>query len=143
MLTLGGAGNFAIERLELSVRNVVANKSSKEFWCPGSTLKVKFDNANPLAYGMPSEGLALYLGGNPAFEIVPSEHNERYEVIARYADRDLLQSGWLVGEETLAKKAGMIAAQYGDGRVILIGFRPQHRAQTHGTFKLLFNVLVR
>jgi glutamine amidotransferase-like uncharacterized protein len=92
---------------------------------------------------MPSEGLALYLSGNPAFEITPSEHNERYEVIVRYADRDLLQSGWLVGEETLAKKAGMIAAKYGEGRVVLIGFRPQHRAQTHGTFKLVFNAFIR
>jgi hypothetical protein len=61
----------------------------------------------------------------------------------RYADRDLLQSGWLIGEGTLAKKAAMVAAKYGDGRVILIGFRPQHRAQTHGTFKLLFNALIR
>ena len=143
LVTLGDSGNFAIEKLELSVRNVAANKSSKEFWCPGSTLKVKFDNTNPLAYGMPSEGLAVYLGGNPAFEIIPGEHNERYQSIVRYADRDLLQSGWLIGEETLAKKAAMVAAQYGDGRVILIGFRPQHRAQTHGTFKLLFNALVR
>jgi hypothetical protein len=143
LLTLGGASNFAIERLGLSVRNVVAGKSSKEFWCPGSTLKVKSDNANPLAYGMPSDGLAVYLSGNPAFEIIPTDHNERYAVIVRYADRDLLQSGWLIGEETLAKKAAMIAAQYGEGRVVLIGFRTQHRAQTHGTFKLLFNALVR
>jgi hypothetical protein len=143
LVTLGGASNFAIEKLGLSVRNVVANKSSKEFWCPGSTLRVKFDNANPLAYGMPSEGLALYLGGNPAFEIVPTEHNEWYETIVTYADGDLLSSGWLIGEETLTKKAGMIAAKYVDGRVILIGFRPQNRAQTHGTFKLLFNALVR
>ena len=80
---------------------------------------------NPLAYGMPSEGLALYMSGSPAFQ------------------SDLLQSGWLIGEETLAKKAGMIAAQYQKGRVVLIGFRAQHRAQTHGTFKLLFNALIR
>ena len=143
LVTLGGASNFAIEKLSLSLRNVAANKSSKEFWCPGSTLRVKFDSANPLAYGMPAEGLALYLGGSPAFEITPSEHNERYEVIVRYADRDLLESGRLVGEDTLAKKAGMIAAKYDKGRVILIGFRAQHRAQTHGTFKLLFNALIR
>jgi hypothetical protein len=143
LVTLGGASNFAIEKLELAVRNVTANRSSKEFWCPGSTLRVKIDHTHPLAYGMPSEGLAVYMNGNPAFEITPGEHNERYEVVVRYADRDLLESGWLLGEGTLAKKAAMVSAKHGDGQVILIGFRAQHRAQTYGTFKLLFNALVR
>ncbi len=143
LIALGGASNFAIERLELQVRNVVAGRNPKEFWCPGSTLKVKFDNTHPLAFGMPPDGLALYQGGSPAFEVLPSAHNERYEVVVRYADRDLLESGWLIGEQTLAKKAAMISAKLGDGRVILIGFRAQHRAQTHGTFKLLFNALLR
>jgi hypothetical protein len=142
LVALGEASQFAIEKLELSVRNVTAGKSSKEFWCPGSTLRVKFDNSHPLAYGMPAEGLVVYLGGNPAFEILPGPHNERCETVVRYADRDLLQSGWLIGEETLAKKPALIAAQYGKGRAILIGFRTQHRAQTHGAFKLLFNALL-
>lgn len=143
LVTLGQACGFAIEKLGLSVRNMVANISSKEFWCPGSTLRVKFDNANPFAYGMPAEGLVVYLSGNPAFEIIPTGYNERYETIVLYADRDLLHSGWLIGEENLTKKAGMIAAKYGEGKAVLIGFRTQHRAQTHGTFKLLFNALIR
>jgi hypothetical protein len=142
LVTLGGAGSFAIEKLELSLRNVTAGRNSREFWCPGSTLRVKFDNAHPLGYGMPSEGLALYLGGSMAFEVVPGARNDRYEVVVRYADRDLLESGWLIGEQTLARRAALVAARYGSGRVILYGFRPQHRAQTHATFKLFFNALL-
>jgi hypothetical protein len=142
MVTLGGASNFAIERFGLSITNPAATKSIKEFWCPGSTLKVKVDNTNPIAYGMPEDALAVYLMGSPSFVLTPTQHNERYEVVAKYVDRDLLQSGWLVGEETLAKTGGVVAAHIGSGKIVLIGFRAQHRAQTYGTFKLLFNNLI-
>jgi hypothetical protein len=143
LVTLGGAGNFAIDKLGVGLRNVVSGRSTKEFWCPGSTLHAIFDNTHPLAWGMPKEGLVLHLSGSLAFEIAPSARNERYEVVVRYAARDLLESGWLVGEETLANKAAVVSARMGEGRLILYGFRPQHRAQTHGTFKLLFNALLR
>ena len=91
---------------------------------------------------MPSKGLVLFWN-SPAFEIAPSRENDRYEIPVRYAERDLLQSGWLIGEEHLAKKAAMVSAGYGRGQVLLIGFPAQHRAQTHGTFKLLFNTMLR
>ncbi len=142
LITLGAASGFAIEKLELGLRDVTAGKSSKEFFCPGSTLHVKFDNTHPLALGMPAEGLGVYLSGSPAFEILPGRFNERYEVVARYADSDLLESGWLIGEQVLAKKAAVVSAKVDAGRVILFGLRPQHRAQTHGAYKLLFNALI-
>ncbi len=140
LITFGQASNFAIEALKLDVENVVEGAS--QLWCPGSTLRVKFDTTNPLAYGMPEEGLAVYLSGNPAFEVTPSLRNASYEAPVRYVDRDLLESGWLLGEEVLANKAAMLAANKGEGRVVMIGFRAQHRAQTHGTFKLVFNALI-
>lgn len=143
LITFGGSADFAIEKLDLAVRDVTGNRNSKEFWCPGSTLHVTYDTANPLAFGMPAEGLALYLGGNPAFEVVAGQHNDRYSTVVRYAAGDLLESGWLIGEQTLAKKAAVLTARYGEGQVILYGIRPQHRAQTHGSFKLLFNALLR
>jgi len=142
LVTFGSACGFAINEFNLNVRNVVDNLDSKEFFCPGSTLKVTFRHQNPFAFGMPSEGLVLFRS-SPAYEITPSDNNENYEVIVRYKERDLLRSGWLIGEEHLAKKAAMITAKYGDGQIVLIGFRPQHRCQTHGTFKLLFNTILR
>jgi hypothetical protein len=65
------------------------------------------------------------------------------EILATFVERDVLQSGWLVGEPRIAKKAAAVSVKHGAGRVVLIGFRAQHRAQTHGTFKLVFNALLK
>lgn len=141
LVTLNAAAAFPVDRLGVGVRNVLTGKSTREFWCPGSTIKASFDNTNPIAYGMPAHGLALYLD-SPAFEIT-AQDAQNYEIVARYADRDLLESGWLVGEDNLARKAAVVTAKMGQGRVVLLGFPVQHRAQMHGTYKLLFNSLVR
>jgi len=142
LLTFAEAGSLAIEKFGLPLRNATENRPSTEFWCPGSTLRTKFDKAHPLAYGMPDEGLATFLASNQAYEIEPTAHNDRIEIIASFPERDLLQSGWLIGEDVIAEKAAMVSVEYGQGRVVLIGFRAQHRAQTHGTFKLVFNTLL-
>jgi hypothetical protein len=142
LVTFGEACGFAIDRFSLRVRNVVENIDSKDFFCPGSTLRAIFDNTHPLAYGMPSEGVVLYRS-SPVFVIVSGERNEDYATVVRYKDKDLLRSGWLIGEEHLSSKPAMVTAKYGKGQIVLIGFRTQHRSQTHGTFKLLFNTLIR
>jgi len=142
VVALGDATAFAIKKFELEVRDVTDDLPSTEFFCPGSTVKASFDTSHPLAYGMPNEGLVLFWS-SPTFQIAPSQHNEWYETIVRYGDRDLLESGWLIGEDHIAGKAGMVVAKKGEGSVILIGFRAQNRSQTHGTFKLLFNALLR
>jgi hypothetical protein len=73
---------------------------------------------------------------------VPGARSSDVRRIVTYIDRDILQSGWLLGEEAIANKAAMVSVQHGEGTIVMIGFRAQHRAQTHGTFKLLFNALV-
>jgi hypothetical protein len=142
LVTFAEAGDFAIERFGLPVRDVVAGLSSTQFWSPGSTLRVRVDNTNPLAWGMPETALATFLGNNQVYEVMPTPANERVERVVTFIDRDILQSGWLLGEDVIANKAAMVAVDHGQGRVVLIGFRAQHRAQAHGTFKLLFNTLV-
>ena len=141
LVTLGGATDFAIARLGLPVRNVVEGLSTKEFFVPGSTLRVTIDNTDPLAYGMPREGLVLF-HYSPAFDVVATGFNDRDDIVVRYADRNVERSGWLNGEKYIAGKTAMASIAYGQGKVVLIGFRTQNRAQTHGTYKFLFNALV-
>jgi hypothetical protein len=142
LVTFGQAGDLPIQRFGLPLRNIIQGLPSKEFWCPGSTLRVRFDDTNPIAYGMPREGLALFLPGSQVYEITSTDRSQDIEVIATYVERDILQSGWLLGEQVIAKKAAAVTVRQGAGKVVLLGFRPQHRDQTHGTYKLVFNALL-
>ena len=90
----------------------------------------------------PEEALATYLAGGQVYETIPGPESAGVRRYVTYVDRDVLQSGWLLGEEHIADKAAMLSVEHGEGTVVLIGFRTQHRAQTHGTYKLLFNALV-
>jgi hypothetical protein len=142
LVTFGQAGDLPIQRFGLPLRNIVADLPPKEFWAPGSTLRVRFDQANPIAFGMPTEGWALFMAGSQVYEVTSTDRSQDVEIIATYIDRDILQSGWLLGEQLIAKKAAAVTVKQGAGKVVLIGFRPQHRNQTHGTFKLVFNALL-
>ena len=41
----------------------------------------------------------------------------------------------------MAGRAAVVAVDMNPGRIVLFGLRPQHRAQTHATFPMLFNAL--
>jgi hypothetical protein len=141
IVCLNASSEFAINAFNLKVRNVLKGIDRKAFFCPGSTLHADIDTGHPLGYGMPLEGLVFHWD-SLAFEILPSGDNDHYDVIVSYGERDLLESGWLIGEEHLRRKPAMVVARIGKGEVVLFGFRPQHRAQTHGTYKLFFNSLL-
>jgi hypothetical protein len=119
---------------------VVAGLGPKDYNTHGSTLHVQIDNNDRLGLGMPEDALILNWD-SPVLQINDNFRAENYRVIVRYPQENILQSGLLVGEERLAGKAAMVAARYGQGEVVLFAFPPQHRGQTHGTFKLLFNCL--
>jgi hypothetical protein len=137
VVAMAGATEFAIRALDLGVRDALDGLDSMEFFCPGSTLRVQVNTDSPIAWGMPQDTLALFWD-SPAFEITSREAYD-YDRIVTYAERNILQSGWLVGEEHLSNRAAAVSAEVGEGRAVLLGIRAQHRAQTHGTYKLLFN----
>jgi len=120
---------------------VAAGLDSTEYFSHGNTLRVKVDPNNPVAFGLPERVLVLSWD-SPVFELRERRHAERYHVVARYPDADILQSGWLIGEDKLAGKPALLQVEWGDGELVLFGFRTQHRGQMHGTFKFLFNCLL-
>jgi hypothetical protein len=140
LVLLDHATALATTRLGVPVQNPIAGVSDKEFFAPGSSLRVHVDPTQPLGYGMPKETTVLFFE-SVAFDISNSIANDRISVVARYHDRDLLRGGWLDGEKRLVQLPALLDVGYGKGHIALIGFRAQNRAQTHGTFKVLFNAL--
>lgn len=138
LIVLGDACDFAIEELELRVRNALKDVKSTEFFCPGSLISLKADNTNPIAYGL-EETIIGYQDNGIAFETsVPFGVYDR-SIVVRYPDKDILKSGFLTGEDNLYRKSAIVEIKQKAGSVILMGFKVQNRHQTFGTFKLLFN----
>ena len=134
---------FAIEELDLPVTNVLKDVPSSVVFGPGSLVGVRYPRGgaageNLLALGMPEDGPA-YFDRSLAFDVPDGKGL----VAARYAAAGLLESGWLLGAEKVQGKAALVEVPSGRGRVILFGFPPQNRGQTRGTFRLLFNALLR
>jgi glutamine amidotransferase-like uncharacterized protein len=113
--------------------------AASEFYIPGSILKIRVDPATPIGYGMPSEAAAFFIN-SPAFEVLQQQAD--VQVVASYPPTGLLLSGWLLGGRFIAGRAAVVDAKLGRGRVVLLGFRTEHRGQPHGTFKLLFNAIL-
>jgi hypothetical protein len=142
VVALAEATALVTQALGLKVRNLTEGLDPRTYFCKGSTLWVDVDTTHRLAYGMPARALVLNVQ-SPVFEVLEGFHAQDYAAVVRY-ERDpvqLMQSGWLIGADRIAGKTAMLAAKAGDGEAVLIGFPSQFRAQTHGTFKLLFNSL--
>jgi hypothetical protein len=153
LVALDSAADLPIDLFGLGVRNVLKGVSSQDYYAPGGLLRVAYDPSQPLAWGMPKEGV-VFVENGPAFEEEGSREEGEEQpppgptgrpqprVIARFPDREVLYSGWLLGEPKIARKAALVEAPFGKGRVVLFGFRPQFRGQPHATFKVFFNALL-
>ncbi|HXN25247.1 MAG TPA: M14 metallopeptidase family protein [Candidatus Dormibacteraeota bacterium] len=141
LVTLNNASNFPIERMDLGARNVLRDVTNREFYGPGSILRIAVNPNHPIGYGMEPEAAAWFEHGPvfaPAFQ---SAAAPGAGAVASYPNGNPLMSGWLLGEGLLQNRSAVMDAPLGRGHVVLFGFRPQYRGQSYGTFKMLFNAL--
>jgi Zinc carboxypeptidase len=143
VVALGAATDVLIDKWPLPVTDASQGLSPDQLLIPGSIVRIQADPTHPLAWGMPDTTYGYFIR-NPFFSLTQGFSSQAVSVPVRFPNTDLRASGWVRGEQYVDGRAAAVEVDVaGGGRVILLGLRPQHRAQTHATFKLLFNALVR
>ena len=140
LITMGNACDLAIERLPIPVKNLKKGLSRDQHFAPGAILRLEVDAQHPFGSGVASSTYGFYIN-SPFFQLTEGFNSQRTSVVARYPNTNVIASGWLKGEELMAGRAAVVSIEMNPGKVVLFGLRPQHRAQTHATFPLLFNAL--
>jgi hypothetical protein len=110
-------------------------------YAPGSILRAQVDPTHPVALGM-RDTTSIYFTNSVTFK--PRSDAQVTSVLWYPSAPEILQSGYLSGAESIAGRSALLDAHVGSkgGRVVMFGFRPQHRGQPWGTFRLLFNALL-
>jgi hypothetical protein len=131
LVALNQASATVIELLHLPLKNALAGLSADAFNCPGAILNVATgDPLRPGLAGSPSETYVMFERG-PAFEPQPGF---RGSILASYGkESSPLASGYILHPELLNGKAAALETSLGRGHMFLFGFKPQWRAQSHGT----------
>jgi len=141
LVTLGASCELPVEEFKLPVKNILKSLKPEEFFASGLLAKIIFDQNHPVAYGMPEEA-AGFFAQSPTFQTWPSSSEKaEAKIIGKYPEENIVLSGWMLGEEYLRNRAAAVEVPFGKGKIMLLGFSVQHRGQTVGTFKILFNSL--
>ncbi len=136
LICLDASGDLALDLFNLSVRDV-ARSAGDRLVAPGTIVRLDVDVSDPLAYGVPPQTSAFFASSSAY--AVPAGGD--IKIAARYGTKDLLVSGLLHGADVIAGQPAVITVPVAAGRVVLLGFRVQHRAQSLATFRLLFNAV--
>lgn len=136
LVCVNQCATFAISAFGLPVRNVTAGLSSKNYFASGSILEIITDPTHPVMAGMP-ERAKVFADRSPAFTVTDGFEGR---ALAKYADHGSPRaSGYLLGEKYIQGAAAALDVYMGKGHIVLIGFRPQWRGQTFGSFRVMFN----
>jgi len=148
IVTVGSSTSLAYN-LGLPVKNALvevkadgkeAPLAGDKFYIPGSILKVSLDNKESANWGMPTQADVIF-DSSPAFILGPEAKAQNIKPLAWYGNEDALRSGWAWGQSYLRNHIASFVAPIGKGKLYAFGPEITFRAQSQGTFKMLFNDL--
>ncbi len=142
LVTLNQACGLPMADFEgMPARDALERVDRSKFFCPTSILALNVDPTTPIGYGLAEKTPAMFVDSLALDTSIPPNEWDR-KVVASYPEKNVLLSGWLLGEDQIARKAAVVDTSWRKGRIILIGIRCQNRAQSHGTYKFLLNALL-
>lgn len=148
IVTIGSSCSLAFH-LGLPVRDALVELTNgkekklpgEKFYIPGSLLRVSVDSSSQPGWGMGGNA-DIYFDESPVFTITPEAYSKgAIRPIAWFANNKPLRSGWAWGQAYLQDGVAAFVASVGKGKLFAFGPEITFRAQTHGTFKFLFNQL--
>ena len=148
IVTIGSATNLAAH-LNLPVRNAIVEMvagvekrlPAEKYYIPGSVLSVSLDKTQTANWGMDSN-TDVYFDNSPVFKLsADAVSSGKVKPLAWFSTATPLRSGWAWGQSYLQDGVAAFEANYGKGKLFAFGPEITFRAQTHGTFKWMFNQL--
>lgn len=148
IITVGASTSLAYH-LNLPVSNALVEMGADgkekpltgaKYYIPGSVLEMYVDNTNSVNFGM-GETANILFNNSPVFKLAPSAALKGVKPIAWFGQEEPLRSGWAWGQSYLKNGVTAFEAQIGKGKLYAFGPEITFRAQSHGTFKMLFNGL--
>ncbi len=147
VLTVNEACELAMRDLGAPVRDGLRGVDYTKFFAPNSIIRITVDPTEPLGFGMPAESAAM-VNFSPkgsrsfAMDLLDSGRVDvQSRIAASYPGENEWLSGWVVGGEKMKGMAAVVDVKVGKGRIVMIGFRPLFRGQSHGVYKLFLNAL--
>ncbi|MDF2190376.1 M14 metallopeptidase family protein [Paraflavitalea sp. CAU 1676] len=149
VVTIGSSTSLAYH-LKLPVRNALVEMVNGEeqrlpnekYYIPGSVLRASIDSTQKATWGLPT-ACDIYFDASPVFTLSPDALAKgTVKPLVWFTNGKPLRSGWAWGQAYLQGGVTAFEAQVGKGKLYAFGPEITFRAQTHGTFKMLFNQLI-
>ena len=149
IVTIGSSANLAYH-LGLPVRNALVEMTAagterplpaEKYYIPGSILRATLDSTQAATWGMSAQ-TDVYFDSSPVFKLAPNAVSKgQIKPLAWFSTNKPLRSGWAWGQAYLQDGVAAFEASVGSGKLTVLGPEITFRAQSQGTFKLLFNQL--